>query len=259
MDAQTSRPTESFAARLGASLKGRCTRYALRDRQLVAANLLHKDNVAVFPRLGVIFNRVKKSGNTSVVAFLSDLEGSAGQSVHDLKREHRLTELTLAQTLALGRFHTIVVVRNPYTRAISGYLDKIASGSNPRYSAVQGFGSASPEGLETFLGRLSETRFLRDRHFYPQTRLLFQGIDEYSCVAKLETIVPDMTRFLRQIGQDPALAQSLSKPHSLEQKQAGKITLSAKKKSLLTDRSREIIRNLYAQDFADLGYNPDDI
>ncbi len=48
------------------------------DREIDFDNFFQNDTVAIFPELGVILNRIKKAGNTSLVAFLDDVARACG-------------------------------------------------------------------------------------------------------------------------------------------------------------------------------------
>jgi hypothetical protein len=50
-------------------------RYLLRKQAYNNKILFSLSTMAIFPTLGLVFNRIKKSGNTSVVTFLHELDG----------------------------------------------------------------------------------------------------------------------------------------------------------------------------------------
>jgi len=223
-------------------------------------NFFQNDNIAVYPRLGVLFNRIKKSGNTTVVAFLDDVEKSEMvqkpqiETSAKLKNMRRIHMSPYRDILRMRSFSTLVIVRNPYYRAISGFLDKIAKGTNPRYENYPYFGKDGPEIFEKFLAHCGQQNFFKNRHFLPQTALLFQPPDRYTKIARLETLPEDMSDFLFQIGADPAAAQVLQKPHAIEIKEESKIQNSSEKFHYLTPRACRLIETLYARDFDSFGY-----
>jgi hypothetical protein len=229
-------------------------------RNIRFGNFFQGESVAVFPGLGVIFNRIKKSGNTSIVAFLDDLErAGAGDlqkpvTASEIKSRRSLRALPFRGIPRLPSFATLTSVRNPYHRAISGFLDKVGSGTNPRYQNYPTFGDRSVSAFEEFLVQCGENQFFRDRHFYPQTELLFQPLENYSQILRLETLVDDMDAFLTRRGFPAGTARALSSPHRLEQAETGKIQHSSKQAHYLTDHAIRIINKLYDRDFALLGY-----
>lgn len=250
-----------YPGKLGWRLRRIGFQFALRGHAIDFTTFFQNDTVALFPGLGVILNRVKKSGNSSVVAFLDDLERHAqGQttaptSLESVKSARRPHLASPGCVWRAGRFATLVTVRNPYTRAVSGYLDKIAHGTNPRYANYPGFGQTSPAAFETFLAAARDRRFFSNRHFYPQTALLFQPAERFTKVARLETLAVDMAAFLARIGHDPAPAARLDRPHALEARVPGKIQNSAAHPHYLTPTARALIASLYDADFATFGYD----
>lgn len=231
------------------------SRAALVGRRVRFANFFQNDNVAIFPELRLAVNRIKKSGNTSLVMVLDDICAGANQTTTSAVKDRRQIHAARFSDIARLRFYrTLVVVRSPYTRALSGYLEKVGFGLRAGYAAYPGFGEISTDGFERFLLHLRANSRTNDRHFWRQSDLLFQPLENYSCVARLETIVDDMRGFLPVIGVAPDVAERFAVPHALERQEVGKITDSARRGDLLSARAREIIEDLYAPDFDAFGY-----
>ena len=230
-------------------------RATFQGRDIEYSNFFQNDNVAIFPELGIVFNRIKKSGNTSVVAFLNDIAlGSAYAQSSEVKRSRRLHEASFATLLRASTYHSLVVVRNPYRRALSGFLDKVSPGLDKMYSQFPGFGSPSSEGFADFLEYLLLTDYGNNRHFWPQTRLLFQPINGFDYIVRMENMVEDMKKVLVSINIDPQKASVLHKPHELELKEPRKITYSSEKSYLFNKKSISTIEILYKEDFLRIPY-----
>ncbi|MDJ1009707.1 MAG: sulfotransferase family 2 domain-containing protein [Paracoccaceae bacterium] len=155
----------------------------------------------------------------------------------------------------MSGFATLVCVRNPYHRAISGFLDKIAGGTDPMYHEYPCYGDDSISAFEAFLQHLADHDFFGNRHFMPQTSLLIQPVDRFTRVARLETVVADMDAFLTGLGHPPSVAAPLSKPHPLEMRDKNKIHGSTKKEHYLTPVAAHLIGHLYRSDFQAFGYD----
>ena len=248
-------------SRLGWKVRRMAMKGVLSGREVNFENLFQNDNVAVFPRLGVLLNRIKKSGNPKLLAFLDDIErvqstdATEMETSVELKSGRRVHMTALGDILRMRSFSTLVTVRNPYYRAISGFLDKIAKGTNPRYEDYPFFGEDGPEVFESFLDQCGQQNFFGNRHFFPQTALLFQPAERYTKIARVESLPEDMADFMSRIGQDPDAAQALRKPHALEAKEEGKIQNSTEKSHYLTPGARRLIEEMYARDFDVLGYD----
>lgn len=238
-------------------MKRGLARVTLAGRGIRYRNFFQEDNVAIFPELGVIFNRIKKSGNTSVCAFLNDVAGGPGfRTADEMKDARRFDSARLADIARLGTYKSLIVVRDPYTRILSGFLQKIVLANDERFRRFPGFGEQTDTAFVAFLRYLEENDYGGNRHFWPQVRLLYQPPDAYTFTAKLETLTGDMADFLSAIGRDPAMAKALEKPHPLEARQAGKITSAGKNRHLITDEARELVRRLYREDFETFEYTP---
>lgn len=222
-------------------------------------NFFQNDTVAIFPAHGVILNRVKKAGNTSLVAFLDDLDRGGGAaprcSTKEVKARRRPHLMPFSAIPRAGSFATLVTVRNPYHRAISGFLDKIAGGTDPMYRDYPCYGDASIAAFESFLLHCAARDFFGNRHFMPQSRLLIQPLAHFSAVARLESLVPDLEAFLTGLGHPPGTAAPLASPHPLEMRDKNKIHGSTKKEHYLTPAALRLINDLYRSDFEIFGYD----
>lgn len=215
-------------------------------------NLGRVDCVAVFPRLGIVYNRIKKSANTSIVAWLADLEGVTYDSLSSVKREvPNPRTLSLAEVLHFGSYYSFTFVRNPYARVLSAYLDKVATG-NPHYAATPGSGqAASPEGFEVFLDFLEAGGLHANRHWWPQTDLLYKPADQFSFIGKVERMEQDMEEVLRNIRVAHDSKADFQKPHSVKTRAT---SASNRLETFYSAKARDIVGRLYRDDFHTFGY-----
>ena len=231
-------------SRLGWAVRRRLFQAALSNREINFDNFFQNDTVAVYPALGVILNRVKKSGNTTLVAFFDELDRARGSlgpapcTTKEVKACRRPHLMPFARIPQVGVFATLVTVRNPYHRAISGFLDKIAGGNDPVYQDYPCYGDSSPRAFESFLRHCAERDFFGNRHFFPQTRLLIQPVARFTQVARLETLETDVDAFLTRLGHPPRTAAPLASPHPLEMREANKVQGSTEKEYYLTKTAR---------------------
>lgn len=166
-------------------------------------------------------------------------------------------DLSLSELRQLEDYHSLAVVRDPYARTLSVFLDKVAPGTNEIFAKCPGFGDATPSGFKLFLSYLENegTRF--DRHFWPQVDLLYQPIDKFSFIGKLETLSDDLSRFLKRIQLNSFEKDRFAKPHVLEESEPGKITKAKGNLSIFYDNAAERkVEAIYLQDFKSFGYSP---
>jgi hypothetical protein len=205
------------------------------------------------PQLPVIYVNNPKCGCSTVKNSLKHAqaarfrsEGRHGFALHDdphvaddwLKRQG-ITDLLHGDPRIV-----ISCARNPYTRALSAYLDKVANGDISSYRELHGH---RPESFEAFLEVLTRTDpTVLDSHFCPQHVNLGLPNVEYDAIFYLEN-VGSLQRSLRRMFGDFELETFA--PHSRSAQQ--------KLQAFYTPRAIDLVQRLYADDFTYLGYSRD--
>lgn len=233
-------------------------RAAYRGQQINLPNFLSRNQTAIYPEKKLIFNRMQKSGNSTVAAFLSDLiDRGAGDDYDDFKKSmNSAANMNLLSLWSLPTFRSFVVVRNPRTRVLSGFLQKIAPGAQDKYSIFEGYGDRSPEGFLAFLKHLEREALHWNKHFWPQSELLIQPVEQFDQIVKLERLSSDMKPVLAAIGVNPDLSESLAKPHPLEAKVSGKITSAdSQTGNFYTEEAENIMKSIFKEDFRMFNYD----
>ncbi len=225
-------------------------------------NFEHKHNVSIYPRYKLIYNRMKKSGNTTITAFLNDIIGSdTYENARELKKCLVKPEnLTFRQLLDLKNYYSFTVVRNPYYRVLSAYLEKLTGQDvREKYNDLPGSGDSSADGFTAFVQFLADGGIYHNRHWWPQADSLFQAVDNFSYIGRLENIVEDMGRILSENRLDPELALRLAKPHDYEiQKSETRITSAQRRVAeFYSDETIALVASLYTKDFEVFGYTKD--
>jgi hypothetical protein len=241
-------------------------RIVLRNANYIFRNFENYDNVSVYPRQRLIYNRIKKSGNTTITAFLNDaLVGDSYGDFRDLKYKLvRPGDLTASELYELPNYYSFTFVRNPYDRALSAYLGAAVSRKGlPGVRVRNGFrrfqfNVKSKEHFHEFLEFLDSGGLYADRHWWPQADLLFQPAERFSFIGKLESIVRDMKTVLRTAGVNTDYSERLTEPHEIEKKFENKIqSAHAKTQLYYSVRARELVQKLYRRDFELFGYSAD--
>lgn len=142
--------------------------------------------------------------------------------------------------------YVISCVRNPFTRALSGFLDKVAT-RDPRYFPE--LRSRPVETFEQHLLAIAEYPAKRlNFHFRPQyLNLDFPNLT-YDAVFYLENLAV-FSDFCRKVA--PELTLETSAPHA---RGAGS---KSKLHEHYSERAVELVRQIYAEDFRLFGYSPD--
>jgi len=177
---------------------------------------------------------------------------------HLLIKPFQLGETRFNQAIRDPAFVKWTVVRNPFTRALSGYLDKIQR-NEPQFANIQkrvaqhrkvdsGEVDRASVTFEDFCEAL--TYFNRpvefDPHWRPQYLHTCGDILPYSHIAKLETLDQSLDELGRLIGLKD-LNFSSGRPHATN--------ANSKLSEHYTGRCVDIIRDVYALDFQHFGYD----
>lgn len=148
-------------------------------------------------------------------------------------------------------------VRNPYTRTLSAYRDKIQGGDTKMRRAIYK-ALKLPEGhqdvipFEQFLEVVEAQRPKQmNPHYRVQYYQTMQGLIPYDFVGRFETFAADFASVLDKISADTGgntadMIQTI-RPHSTASDDTAIAALSAREKAL--------IQKIYALDFEHFGYS----
>lgn len=194
------------------------------------------------PEHRFFFNRIPKSANSTVATFLAqrcgivpvpdDSEGSWAKEA--FKRPSQLTRTEVDELANCLKF---TFVRNPYSRVLSAYLDKVATGEKAQ----------NLNSFTEFCRFLERGGLHANAHWAPQTSLLLLPFDEFNFVGKMESLQSDMIE----------LASLLGFPPPNENHRAGPRPTNASKlvDDHYTEEARLIVTRLYRADIDLLGYH----
>ena len=145
------------------------------------------------------------------------------------------------------------VVRNPFVRILSAYLDKIVGRDSYREFFLQGLGFTIHEivSFKDFLKRIfekvdKENVSILNEHFRPMWALTLSEIIPYDFIGKLENFPNDLEIILDKLGINEPAAKFFFAPHA---------TCSNKKIPLYFDQeSINLVLEIYKKDFEIYGY-----
>ncbi len=206
--------------------------------------------VIVIPELGLGYNRVKKNANTTMTLLLRELAGGAAAHRDTAKWESTSPyDLPLRQLGRLRDLRFITVVRNPYSRVLSAFLDKFRE---PKYRRTHGDFPLTPEGFARFVTWLERGGLARDGHWNLQSRLIVAPLDRFDAVLRFESLGADLETAMRAVGV-PFDATRLRAAYPSDE---GKRTdATARMDGYYTRDLAARVARLFAQDFAALGYD----
>lgn len=205
--------------------------------------------VAVFPELGLAYNRIKKNANTSTIILLRQLEAGTIEERNVAKWNARTYfDLSYEDFERISDLQIFVIIRNPYSRVLSAFLDKFRS---DRYRRQHGAFPLTPDGFGAFLQWLEKGGLNRDAHWDLQTKLMMLPLERYDTVIRFEHFREGLRKLLeaRGIILPPDALQELF-PSDLSKKTGSSDKLAA----FYTHERAALVRKLYAADFDALGY-----
>ena len=150
--------------------------------------------------------------------------------------------------LAAGPAFTFSIVRNPFARVLSCYLDKICmkGAIRSRFCAMYQIAESETISFERFLSAIVTSSPVRDdQHWRPQVQNLLIGAMPLDFVGFLEHFHEDFGVIAGRIGLSPE--PETKNPHATNASDA----LSG----FLTPLAIDLIREKYAEDFKSFGYD----
>lgn len=203
---------------------------------------------------------------TSIKKFMMDqyaggvFELENPNKVHDREVSplKQLSELSPDQAKAVWspEYRRFSFVRNPFTRLLSGFLDKLVTNEyeRQRHLPMMGFEQGSHPTLLEFLERLVEKPDAeRDIHFTTQSSLLMVDKVEFDFIGRFEEFKRDFRRLRARYYGIPMPTESyeeFGKHHASN--------ADEKVRQYFGTREADFVRHIYARDFALFAY-PEDL
>ena len=230
------------------------------ERKTLKINRDNLDRVVFYPEYKIAFNRIAKSGNSSVLLYLN--EAITGTCMHQgnykqakgkaMSAGQSLVEFTKTQQeiATLSEISFFTVVRNPWTRVLSAFLDKIANGPQEKYGSIPGFGDDSKAGFETFVAFLDSGGLNSNHHWKPQSEALLLPASQFKNICRLEHLSVELPDALAATGLTLHSPLRLQQPHPVESNHLNKISqASTKLQHYYSPTTIRTVANLYSADF----------
>ncbi len=191
------------------------------------------------------FNRMPKVANSTLIENLA--QRVAKETGRPVKRaKWYFTRPLFARKTdmaAMEDWTRAVFVRDPMSRALSAFRDKILGREHHGSKFWAWFGDGEPK-FEDFCRYLEAGGLHDDIHWAPQTDCLLMPLDRFTFVGRFESLDADMERLFALIFGDAERPVSRAGPASTGTD--GRKGISSEAKSMLSE--------LYASDLTQLGY-----
>lgn len=211
---------------------------------------------AAIPTSGVFYSRIPKAANSTISRILADQSGYSRRFVTSKNPKDRFlrpSHLNRAEVAALEKdWFKFTFVRNPFTRTLSAYLDKIAGRKPQSEPFYDWFRPATPreQTFTDFCDFLAAGGLWGDMHWAPQAGILLLPQEVFDFIGRFERLEDDLSEMVRR-GFGPEA--------KLDMRQSGPTTgASSKREAHFTETARATIAALYAEDFRRFGYDPSD-
>lgn len=214
----------------------------------------------VAPDQQLIYIEVLKAGCTTIKNLLATcLYGRQLSNPHDIHARQN-SGLLGPSDIGLSRFESLLydpqtlvftVVREPFSRLRSCYLDKIARPNHVIISTLMGDRAHDkPISFETFVRRACATAETTDNgHWAPMSRIVPMSSGVNIRVIKLENLSHELSPVLDRLDASPAIRDSITRPLNA----AGRAHIFDAE---WTEPLKDEVRKAYTADFALFGYDP---
>lgn len=199
----------------------------------------YKENIkysCVSKKYRFIYFRVPKSANTTVISSL--LSNDPEKDKKGIRKD-AFGNLTTLIFTKIERYKIFTVVRNPYTRVLSAYLQKVRSGSKRHLIDIQGDIS-----FEDFVSWLENGGLNKNGHWRPQHKIVplsFPGL----IIIKMENLEAELDPLLKEIDEN-------MKIKARQSHRTGSNNLTS---DYYTAELAARVYALYKEDFINFGYD----
>jgi hypothetical protein len=223
--------------------------------------------VSYYSNLGLSFSRIAKSGSTNMSLILCLIDSNDSKCKYDSGRFYskiptielgaRFTN-TFRRIIKLSSMNDefgkvdqsikITLVRNPYTRALSMFRDKVLK----KEVLVPFRVEDSPDGFKRFLLYLLDNGTNTNKHFMLQTNSLFFSLSSYDSIMKIETFASDFILFAEKYGIkiENEIAKRLEENNSKHATNSSSLV-----HKYYDQKSKYLVYKIYKDDFIQFDYS----
>jgi dermatan 4-sulfotransferase 1 len=203
--------------------------------------------------------RIPKSANSTIVKTLAYYDQTVDFKDDDISgsmSKKKFKSLLSAHAVNINdfqkKYYLFTFVRNPYTRVLSAYLDKIENNKKSKYENIREIISTLTESGEItfggFVSYLESGGLYQNPHWTPQVAMIPVRLSRLDFIGKVENIQGDMNSVIDKIFGDKSF-------HGLQNRKVGKQNASGKLKDFYDTSLTARISSLYSDDFKALGYS----
>ncbi len=193
-------------------------------------------------QLGFFCNRIPKSANSTIVTSLAQMRFNNNIPSKQAKKLFMTPSLLYANEVEeFEQLFRFAFVRNPFTRTLSAYLDKIE-----RRAIRQNKNTT----FKKFLFELDAGKLHSNAHWAPQSDLFLIPAEQFDFIGRVESLQTDLSKVKKR----------LLNTHDVEPVKSflGNATNATSKLALYyDDEATQLVRKLYRKDFELFDYSQD--
>lgn len=228
-------------------------------------------SIHISPGYRYVYMDNPKTGCSSLKSALIELETRDSQYELDVYNWRNLHNRGVSPLLQLGDtrspaplsglvrkgFRFITFVRNPYSRLLSGYRDKMHKHTRMKAEVLRllGFPESDldrPISFEDFVKAVvGQTDWQMNPHWRPQTAQVLYGILDYHFIGRFEHYDRDFAALFESLGIPP---EQVPASRHMNRTKDGP---GEGCRSYYTEELRELVLNRYREDFLNFGYSED--
>lgn len=199
-----------------------------------------------------VYFRIPKAANTNIVATLyyarhGHLDAPRKEIISYKLATRSPGDLAESEVDLILSATSFSVVRNPYTRFLSAYLNKMNQAHDVRHKVLTALGKPADHevSIDEFIGYLEDGGIRQDGHWCPQSWLIPIGVRNLTHLGRVETLEADV---------EAILADIFGRPIAFQNYNGGQSRANDRIADYVTgDRQARIFR-LYEEDFDELRY-----
>ncbi len=200
------------------------------------------------PKVGI--STIKKTLAEKIFKRDININDLHNREVYPLKTPNRMD----LEKKDFETFYKFAFVRNPYTRILSAYLDKIKRYREEKDGILRFLGLTDKDThitFHTFLETLEKMDpKLMNAHFRPQYLQLCYPEVNYNFIGRFERLTEDIDTVLSKIFNENTEVKTL-KPHQTGASEKDKLL------KFYSKREIQLVQNIFAQDFIYFDYSFD--
>ena len=205
--------------------------------------------VCYIEKYNVIYNRIQKNANSNTMVFWNYILSSRMDSVRSSRGAIAHLHDLGPSVAKIANARSLLVTRDPYSRVLSAFLDKLR---RPENRARYGEFDLDPAGFARFLAWLEDGGLSRNPHWDLQVKQMLFPLATYTHVIPFERYGEGMLAFFKEIGVPE---DKLDIPGLATRGTNHATGADVKKEGFYDAECRQRVRRLYEADFSVLGYD----